>query len=562
VDFVLALHSHLPWVLNHGRWPHGSDWLCEAAMDTYLPLLEELETLADEDVAAPVTIGFTPVLANQLASPAFTAELEEFCAHRLASCDEAERDLRARGEDELLRLVGFWRTRMERLRARYRADGSDLVAAFRRLEDQGRLEIMGSAATHGFLPLLGRDESIRLQLALGRFEHQRLFGRQPRGCWLPECAYRPRGEWAPLPGAPVRGIRRGIDEHLADAGFSYFFTDAHMAHAGQPFFASPELHGEPAVRHHGHAHPVPSDAPTRSPYRGYRILTGRSGQQLAALVRDPRSSARVWSRGEGYPGDEWYLEFHKIRWPGGLKLWRVSGAGSDLGAKRPYEPARASARAAEHGRHFAGVLRDTAGGETEARDAVVAAPFDTELFGHWWFEGPEFLAATYRALQGDPTVRAVTASCHLAAHPPRSALRLAAGSWGADGDWSMWLNPDTEWTWRRLWPLESAFWNAAPRALADSARRPILAQATRALLLAQSSDWQFIISTGVVADYAERRFNGHCEELDQLLLALQAPDGEGVEAGQRLAETLAARDSLFPDVLPAVEQALRGSRAF
>jgi len=562
VDFVLALHSHLPWVLNHGRWPHGSDWLCEAATDTYLPLLEELETLALENVPAPVTIGFTPVLANQLVSPAFSAELEEFFAHRLASCEEAERDLRARGEDELVSLVGFWRDRMRRLRDRFRAEGSDLVSAFRRLEDQGRLEIMGSAATHGFLPLLGRDESIRLQLALGRFEHQRLFGRLPRGCWLPECAYRPRGEWAPLPGAPVRGIRRGIDEHLADAGYAYFFTDAHMAHAGQPFLASPELHGEPARRHHGHAHPVPDEAPTRSPYRSYRILTGRSGQHLAAMVRDPRSSAQVWSRSEGYPGDEWYLEFHKIRWPGGLKLWRVSGPGSDLGAKQRYEPARARARATEHGRHFAGVLRETAGGESDTREAVVAAPFDTELFGHWWFEGPEFLGATYRALQGETGVRAVTASCHLASHPPGSALRLAAGSWGADGDWSMWLNPDTEWTWRRLWPLESAFWDAAPRALATPALRPILVQATRALLLAQSSDWQFIISTGVVEDYAVRRFRGHCDELARLLAPLQSAENEGVEEGQRIAEALAARDSLFPDVLPAVEQALRGSRGF
>jgi 1,4-alpha-glucan branching enzyme len=126
----------------------------------------------------------------------------------------------------------------------------------------------------------------------------------------------------------------------------------------------------------------------------------------------------------------------------------------------------------------------------------------------------------------------------------------------------MWLNPETEWTWRRLWPLESAFWDAAPRALATPALRPILAQATRALLLAQSSDWQFIISTGVVEDYAVRRFNGHCEELALLLAPLQAADGEGVEQGQRLAEALAARDSLFPDVLPAVEQALRGSRGF
>ena len=158
MEFVLALHSHLPYVLNHGRWPHGSDWLCEAALDTYLPLLERLEELAAEGTPTPLTIGFTPVLANQLASPAFARELEAFFAQRLAACDEAPAALQASGDGSLVPLVDYWRSRLTRLRELFRRIDTDLVSAFRRLREQGRLEIIGSAATHGYLPLLRSEE--------------------------------------------------------------------------------------------------------------------------------------------------------------------------------------------------------------------------------------------------------------------------------------------------------------------------------------------------------------------------------------------------------------------
>ena len=547
MEFVLALHSHLPYVLNHGRWPHGSDWLCEAALDTYLPLLERLEELAAEGTAAPVTIGFTPVLANQLASPTFAREMDAFFAQRLAACDEAPASLATTGDQALLPLVDFWRSRLGRLQTLFRTIDRDLIAAFRRLQERGRLEIIGSAATHGYLPLLARDESIRLQLAVGREEHRRLFGAVPKGCWLPECAYRPRGK-----------KRRGIEEHLADAGFRYFFTDAHLARAGSPLGAYGDIplgaERFDAERHDDPAAPGRRAKAARSPYRGYRVSGGTRGQKgvVAALVRDPRSSMQIWSRHQGYPGDESYLEFHKIRWPGGLKLWRVSGANVDLGAKRPYEPRVASERAAGHASHFVHLLEGVAHEQRGDGDGVIVAPFDTELFGHWWFEGADFLAATYRELRGR-AVHAVTASQHLEAHPARTALQLAEGSWGANGDHTMWLNDRTAWTWKRLSALEEAFWEAAPAALASAAARPVLAQAARELLLAQASDWQFIISTGAVVDYAERRFTLHCDDAERLIEALSGGELEG--AG-RLADELARRDDLFPNVLAQVAEAL------
>jgi 1,4-alpha-glucan branching enzyme len=554
VDFVLALHSHLPYVMNHGRWPHGSDWLCEAALDTYLPLLETLDALQAARVPAPVTIGFTPVLANQLADPAFGREMDAFFALRLAACDEAVKALPASGGDSLLPLVAFWKDRFASLQRRFHGIDRNIVTAFRQLEHDGRLEIIGSAATHGYLPLLGRDESIRLQLAVGRGEHQRLFGRQPAGCWVPECAYRPRGVWSARAGKTL--VRRGTEEHLADAGFRYFFTDAHVARAGgvlMGYSGIPVAAQTDEERHEELSRPA--GRPARSPYESYRVSPLRGGKSVAALVRDPDSSMQIWSRDRGYPGDEWYLEFHKLRWPGGLKFWRVSGPNVDLGAKRPYEPATAFARAADHASHFAHLLGTVVPAPgRRGGNGVVVAPFDTELYGHWWFEGVEFLGSLYRRLSEQSAVRPVTAGRHLEQHPPRAALRLAEGSWGANGDHSMWLNDRTAWMWQRLWALEDAFWDIAPAALASPPAERVLAQAARELLLAQASDWEFIVSTGVVADYGIRRFELHCHDAERLVAALTP--GGSLEAGRRLADELAHRDNLFPDILTSVAAAL------
>ena len=559
MDFVLTLHSHLPYVLNHGRWPHGSDWICEAAVDTYLPLLETLRRLGAEQTPAPVTIGFTPVLANQLASPVFVSEMRAFFEQRLKACDDAPASLAKTGESDLLPQVEYWRARLQRLRRLFEEIDGNLVAAFRSLEAAGRLEIIGSAATHGFLPLLARDESIRFQLAVGTAEHRRLFGRAAQGCWLPECAYRPRGPWAPWPGGPRSPMRRGIEEHLADAGYRFFFVDAHLASAGRPLGLSgdpqaldPEVH-RPTAR-------AGAGVATRSPYHAYRVAQSR-GTDVSAFVRDPRASMQVWSRFEGYPGDGAYLEFHKMRWPGGLKLWRVTGPGVDLGDKGPYDPAVADDHSRGHAHHFAGLLAGIADAESRHRDGVIVAPFDTELFGHWWFEGPDFLGEVYRALRGHPGVRPTTGSQHLGRHPTRAAIRMPAGSWGANGDFSMWISDHTVWTWERLWPLEERFWDVAPTALRSDDTRFILAQAARELLLAQSSDWQFIISTGAAADYGERRFREHCSDTEELVRALEDGSAAALDRGHRRAAELAERDALFPDVLPALAAALGGSRS-
>ncbi len=471
VDVVVMLHSHLPYVLNHGRWPHGSDWICEAAIDTYLPLVEKFRALDALNIAAPVTVGFTPILANQLEHPTFVKELEAYFDQRLGFCDEAPASLGSTGDTHLLPLVEFWRSRLVRLRLLFHEIGRDLPREFRRLQDAERIEITSSAATHGFLPMLKRDESIRFQLALGAAEHERIFGRRAAGCWVPECAYRPPGEWAPLGMPPVE--REGTEAHVAWAGFRYFFVDSHMARAGSPLGLYGERFAGPG-RRLSDVSKEPDASAVHTPYQAYRVTDATAPRQVAALVRDPRSSAQVWSRHGGYPGAAPYLEFHKIRWPGGLKLWRVSERGTDLGAKKPYDPDDARRQATGHATHFAHLL-DRVAGARGTGENVIVAPFDTELFGHWWFEGPDFLGDLYAQIPDFPSLRAATAARHLDAHDAPDGLRLGEGSWGKDGDFSMWNGPLVAWTWPIIWDIEDRFWSLAPRALADESTHNILA---------------------------------------------------------------------------------------
>ena len=546
MDFVLTLHGHLPYVLQHGRWPHGSVWLCEAAFDSYLPLIEALQALEREKIAAPITLGITPVLANQLAHPAFVSEFETYMARRIEGAAGAPAHLSASGDAQLVPIARFWHERLTRLLALFRSLGGDLVGAFRGFEDRGRIELISSAATHGFLPLFARDESIRLQLAVGVAEHKRLFGRAPTGCWLPECAYRPGGPWGPA-GARPQSYRAGTDEHLAAAGYRYFFVDTHLVRAGEAL-------GYPDVD----AIPVTGE---RTPYVAYRVASvKRRAHDLFALVRDPKASSQVWSRAQGYPGDEWYLEFHKIRWPDGLRLWRVTGSGVDLGGKQRYDPGAAGNSARNHAEHFASVLRETAKRvaahqPARAPEPVVTAPFDAELFGHWWFEGVDFVEQLYRQLARNG-VRPVTARQHIGdGGKSRPTIQLTEGSWGKNGDFSMWLNDQTAWTWQRLWALEEAYWAVAAKALAGGPKpRAVLAQATRSMLLAQASDWQFIISTGEAADYANQRFDEHCGQAEDLVRVLA--NGKIDDATMHRVEALGAQDSLFPNVLRSIAEAL------
>ena len=559
--FALVLHTHLPFVLGHGRWPHGSDWLSEVTVGCYLPLLDALSRLAEGGHSPHATINVTPVLAEQLAAPAFKREIEEFLRARIESARENAGEFERQGRADLVagarHWEGYYRGRLEQFE---RLNG-DLVGAFRRLYDAGHIRLITCAATHGYLPLLLREESIDLQLRVAVAAHERHFGHRPPGIWLPECAYRPRYEWTP-PVAGMRGRvrmrRRGIEEFLSDFKLGFFVTDVHLARGGSPLSAYRDYY--PALRALAETF-QPNFESDRSPYRPYVVASRGGHGEAVAFVRDPETTMQVWSRDAGYPGDGWYMEFHKKHFPGGLRYWRVTSPRTDLGAKLLYDPARAAERTRSHADHFVGLLRDvlTRSADRMKTPGIACSPYDTELFGHWWFEGPRWLEEVFTRL-GANAIEAVDCATYLERRPSADAISLQEGSWGEGGDHRVWLNRDTEWTWERLYGVEDEFWTAAREAVKDTrpAARRILAQAARELLLLQSSDWQFLITTWAARDYAEARFTEHYANVTRLLQMLRrtlagSPPGGAEEEFLQARET---QNFVFPDIAAHVQAGL------
>lgn len=515
---AIVLHAHLPFV----RHPEHADfleedWLYEAISETYLPLLEVFHRLAEEQVPFRLTLTLSPTLLAMLRDPLLISRYER----RLEKlCELADKEVHRTLQDAALHpLARFYRAHFEGLRAafvdRYRRD---LVAGFARLADAGHLELITCGATHGFLPLMQQvPEAVHAQLAVAVRSHEAQLGRKPTGIWLPECGYYP-----------------GLDRLLAEAGLRFFFLDAHGLANARPR----PLHGV--------------YAPVFTP----------SG--VAAFGRDPESSQQVWSSETGYPGDPVYREFYRdvgfdlpldyvrpyvqptgARKNTGIKYYRITGRTEH---KALYDPAAARARAELHAGNFMfnrerqiEHLASRMGG----RKPMVVAPYDAELFGHWWFEGPQFLEALIRkSAREQQTYALSTPVDYLRAHPENQRVEPPMSSWGERGDARMWLDEANDWIYRHLD-------HAARRMVAlakdfpapDPLERRALDQAARELLLAQSSDWAFIMRTGTMVDYAVRRTKEHLLRVLRLddQLRRHAVDGEwlaGVEA----------RNNLFPEL--------------
>jgi 1,4-alpha-glucan branching enzyme len=552
--FALVLHTHLPMVVNHGRWPHGSDWLCEAAFECYLPLLETAHRLVADGISPKWTINLSPVLTEQLASPEFQKELAFYYENVRHACLESRGHFEREGVKEIVRLTRFWEEFYERMWEMHRRIGGDIPGTFAELGRAGHVEIITCAATHGYLPLLSRDESLHLQLRAAVETHRRHFGRAPRGIWLPECAYRPRYEWTPPTGRDsgrVRRVRPGLEELLAQHGLEYFVADAHLISAGLPVFLYRDFlplqtaRGEPAAS-------VPGTE-TRSPYAPYRVASRGGAGTAVAFFRDPKTTLQVWSREHGYPGEYAYLEFHKKHFPGGLRFWRITDNSGDLGRKTVYEPGVAAQKVGLQARHFVELVKTTLAEAGRGGPAVVCSPYDAELFGHWWFEGPLWLEHVAREMARDGVAR-MTLGEALEAMPPAATLALPEGSWGEGGDHRVWLNRDTEWTWDRVYSAEAEWVEHLRSGLrADGDQRRVLAQATRELLLLQASDWQFLITTGMARDYAERRIAEHYAEFKRLSEMLRGLDtGEPLSPDDaNILRQLEREDFCFADLDPA-----------
>jgi 1,4-alpha-glucan branching enzyme len=515
---ALVLHAHLPYV-RHPEYEEflEEDWLYEAITETYLPILAALERIADDHVPCRVTLTLTPPLVSMLRDELLMGRYEK----RLDSLVElGELEVRRTAKDASLRDVArFYLDRFTAIRkafvVRYRRD---LVAAFRRLQDQGILEIITCGATHAFLPLLQiHPEAVRAQITVAAAHYRQTFGRDPVGIWLPECGYFP-----------------GVERFLAQEGIRYFFVDGHGI----------------------------LDATPRPRYGVYAPIFTPSG--TAAFGRDPESSHQVWSSEEGYPGDPFYRDFYRdigydlpfdvigkyvqptgARKHTGFKYHRITGKTEH---KKPYVRQVALERAASHAGHFMYNRErqiEYLAATMQGRKPIVVSPYDAELFGHWWFEGPDFLDYFIRKVAFDQDVfRLATPSDFLRETPDNQFASPPLCSWGAGGYASVWLDPTNEWIYRHVHKAtERMIGLAKDFPDAEGLVCRALNQAARELLLLQSSDWAFIMKTGTMVEYAHRRTKDHVLRFTRLFEQIR---GNAVD--EAFVTHLEGRDRIFPEL--------------
>jgi len=512
----LVLHAHLPFVRHpeHDRFLE-EDWFFEALTETYLPLLDVFEGLVRDAVPFRMTMSLTPPLLSMMTDPLLQDRYVRYLDERLEALEGERR--RTHGDPAFHPVVLFYSDLFARLRRRFvEQDRKDVTHAFRRLMEAGYLELITCGATHGYFPLLAvNEESIYAQLSMAVRTHQRILGRKPRGIWLPECGYKP-----------------GVERILSEFDIDYFVLDSHGL-----------LNAEPRPRYGVHR-------PARTP----------GGP--AAFARDYESSKQVWSAEDGYPGDFLYREFYrdagfdvhaphieKLRHAGistftGLKYHRITGK---TNWKEPYHPGWARDRCAEHAGNFMFNRQRQIGWLSSFFDhpPIVLAPYDAELFGHWWFEGPRWIDFLMRKIAHDQQdIQTITPSGYLDRFGDLEPVAPPECSWGAGGFHEVWLNATNEWIYPHLHAAAermAAFVRRFPEAAGQ--QRWALDQAARELLLAQSSDWAFIMKTGTSVDYAVRRFKTHIYRFQRVADMVDS----GVFDKDYLHE-VTKRDSLFPDM--------------
>ena len=516
-SLALLLHAHLPWVRHpeHDEFLE-EDWLFEAILETYVPLLQMLRRHVVEGIPTRLTLTMTPTLCAMLRDKLLQDRAERYLNRGIELARlEIERSASDAALNELAR---FYLDRFSQAREFYVKEiARDVVGAFAQLQDEGVVEIITCAATHGFLPLMEAfPEAIRAQIFIGCDEYRECFGRDPDGIWLPECGYVP-----------------GIDRILQEANIRWFVVDAHGL-----------MYGEPQPRF--------------AIYSPYFTPAGP-----AVFGRDRESSKQVWSARDGYPGDPAYRDFYRDigndlpedylarvvpnighRRNTGIKYHRITGSEH----KELYNRGWALGAADSHAGDF---LRNRERQIEHLRsilpiDPLVLSPFDAELFGHWWFEGPEFLDLFLRKAAFDQSVfRMTTPTAYLAEHPTLQMVAPSPSSWGNKGYWEVWLDHCNSWIYPHLHEAARRMTAAARKNQKTRAKftERLLRQMARELLLAQSSYWAFLMKTGTASEYATKRTKDHILRFNGLYDVLEAGSKD-----ETLVAACEARDNLFPHV--------------
>jgi 1,4-alpha-glucan branching enzyme len=515
-----VLHAHLPYV-RHPEYPEflEEDWFFEALTETYVPLIIVLDGLLADGVDYRLTMTLSPPLISMMTDELLVWRFHRYL-DRLVDLSGREIERTEREDSRFTDAARFYHHDFDRIRRVFRETyGSNLVQAFRKHRDAGKLEIITCGATHGFFPLMDTvPQAVRAQVQVATAHYKRHLGRDPAGIWLPECGYMP-----------------GHEAYLKEAGIRYSFIESH---------GITDAHPRPTHGVH---------APIVSP--GGIVFFGR----------DMESSRQVWSTEVGYPGDYDYREFYKdVGWdlpleylkdylPDGarknlgLKYYRITGKGTGLGDKQPYVRAWALEKAALHAGNFLQnrqkQVEHLAG--SMGRVPVVVSPYDAELFGHWWFEGPDFLNYLFRKMHHDQdVVKPITPPEFLERHPECEMAQPPMCTWGAKGYSEVWLNPGNDWIYPHL--------EMAAERMVDLARRyehpnalewRALNQAARELLLAQSSDWAFIMKTNTTVEYAKKRTRDHIARFTYLHRVLT--EG-GLE--EPILREFEGRDNIFPEI--------------
>ena len=508
-----------------------------------------------------MTIGLTPVLTEMLSSQFFKTEFKTYLGFRLEAAGKDIAEFETLGRTNCAKVARMWKDYYRNIYKdfveRYE---QNIVKAFADLQNQGHIEIITCGATHGYFPLLSQDISIQAQVKQAVKSYQRHFGRQPRGIWLPECAYRPGYKWSPPVdmGKKVEPYqRKGVEEFLSENHIEYFFIDSHLLKGGKAigvYLDRFEALQNLWARFSEQYKPLP-ETTERTPHRAYWVGTTEGKKPVAVFTREPKTGLQVWSGEWGYPGDGNYLDFHKKKFPGGLRYWRVTGAKADLADKEEYVPENIQARLSEQAEHFKDLikanLKEHQKGNKEP--GIVVSPYDAELFGHWWFEGPEWLYKVIKNVHLDGSIDLVTAGEYLDKQRPAEVISLPEGSWGEGGYHWIWLNHMNQWTWKHIYEAEEEMIKLARKygdKKQDNLLQDILKQAARELLILQASDWQFLISTFAAKDYAEARIVRHYEDFKRLAeIARIKGDGKDISQNDKnFLDMCQKRDELFPDI--------------